>query len=66
MGKEWYKSKLIWMGVIQTLIGALQLLGDMLAKAQVTPADVALFCSGVLVVVMRIWFTAEPINRGGA
>lgn len=57
MQKEWYKSKVLWIGVITTLIGALSLLATLLQQASITPSDVVLFSVGVLNIVLRVWFT---------
>lgn len=61
--KKWYKSKTVWLGVITTLIGVLGLVSDLLGKATITPQDVVLLFSGVLGVILRVWFTTAPIAR---
>ncbi len=59
--KAWYQSKLVWLGVVQTLIGALGLLADYLAKGVYTPEQVVLLFSGILTVVLRVWFTNTQV-----
>ena len=55
--KMWYQSKLVWLGVIQFLIGALGLAGEFLQKGDYSPFAVTVLFAGVLTVVLRIWFT---------
>ena len=59
--KQWYKSKLFWLGVLQVLIASLQLLSQLLQQASVTPSDVTLFASGVLTIVLRVFFTDSKL-----
>ena len=61
--KKWYKSKTVWLGVITTLIGALGLVSDLLGKPTISSQDITLLLSGILGVVLRVWFTTEPIAR---
>lgn len=65
-GKPWYKSKLVLVGILQTVIGSLSLVADLLGKAQITPQDATLLSVGILTVVLRIWFTDMPIQHGGS
>jgi len=65
-GKPWYKSKLVLVGILQTVIGSLSLLADLLGKAQITPQDATLLSVGILTVILRIWFTNQPIQHGGS
>ena len=60
-GKPWYTSKLIWLGVVTTLVGSLDLVARLLQQVQVTPSDIVLLASGILTVVLRVWFTEQPI-----
>jgi len=61
--KPWYKSKIVWLNVVLTLSGALVLIADLLAKQAVTPAEIALLGSGILNVMLRVWFTDTPIAK---
>jgi hypothetical protein len=65
-GKPWYKSKLVLVGILQTVIGSLSLLADLLGKSQITPQDATLLSVGILTVILRIWFTDMPVQHGGS
>jgi len=61
--KKWYTSKTVWLGVVLTLLGALQVVHGALVSGQ--PLDAAAIINsvaGVLLVVLRIWFTDQPIG----
>jgi hypothetical protein len=60
--KTWYQSKLVWLGVIQFLIGCLGLVGEFLNKGDSSPFAVTVLLTGVLTIVMRIWFTDTSIQ----
>lgn len=59
--KSWYQSKLVWLGVIQTLIGSLGLVATYLADGVYTPEKFVLLASGILTVILRVWFTDSPV-----
>lgn len=61
--KQWYQSKLVWLGIIQLLIGTLSVISEFLAKADYSPVAVTMLMSGILVVVMRIYFTDTQISK---
>lgn len=61
--KAWYESKLVWLGIITTVIGALQLVADFLAQGVFTPEALVLLASGILGVVLRVWFTSTSIRK---
>jgi len=63
--KLWYVSKLVWLGVLQTVIAVLLSAADLLAKGTITPVDIVLFLAGVLTIIIRVWFTDAPIERSG-
>ena len=60
--KAWYSSKMVWLGVVQFLIGALGLLAEFLRAGDYSPFAVTMLASGILVVVMRVWFTDGAIR----
>jgi hypothetical protein len=64
MEKPWYLSKIVWLGVIVTLQGIVPLVVELLNKSAVSPADIALAFSGVLVVIVRVWFTDVNVEKG--
>jgi hypothetical protein len=62
MDKSWYTSKLFWLGVINFMIGSLALVGEFLSKSDFSPLAVTTLATGVLVVVLRVWFTDTKIS----
>jgi len=61
--KMWYQSKLVWLGVIITLQGFVPVAVDLVNKASVSVADVMIAFSGLLAVILRVWFTdPQPIE----
>lgn len=65
--KKWYESKMAWLGIITTVLGVLPLIGVYVEAvapevAAVAGATIALI-SGVLTVVLRVWFTDTAIER---
>lgn len=61
--KKWYESKLVWVGIISTLIAILTLLGEFLQNGNFEPVAITTFTSGILVIILRIWFTNTQIKR---
>lgn len=59
--KPWYKSKLVWLGIVQTLVGVATLLSDWLGAGDYSPASIASLVGGILTVVLRVWFTDTVI-----
>jgi hypothetical protein len=59
--KKWYESKLVWLGVIQTVIGILGLLATFLEVGDFAAPAVVALVIGALTVVLRIWFTDTAI-----
>ncbi len=61
--KPFYLSKLVWLGIIQTLIGILTLVLDYMRTGKPwDPPGIILIVIGILTVVLRVWFTEEPIG----
>jgi hypothetical protein len=63
MQKPFYQSKIVWLGVFVTLQGVMPIVIDLLGRATVDPADLAVAFSGVLTVILRVWFTDAPISK---
>lgn len=59
--KAWYKSKVVWLGVITTLLGAVPVLVDLANAYNIPVAAVGTAVIGVLTVVVRVWFTDTVI-----
>lgn len=62
--KKWYQSKFVWLGIVQTLIGALGVLAEFLQKSDFSPFAVTILFSGILTVIVRVWFTQTQIDTG--
>ena len=60
--KKWYQSKLVWLGVITTLLGVLPLVQQLVSQASIQPADFVALFSGILTVILRVWFTNTEIS----
>ena len=58
--KRVFVSKIVWVNVILSLLAV----ADMVSASPIVPPEylpfIALF-SGVLTIVLRVWFTSEPI-----
>jgi hypothetical protein len=59
--KNWYESKLVWMGVLTALLGIIPLVQEMISKGPVDATALLTLLSGVIVVVLRVW-TNTPID----
>jgi len=60
--KKWYESKLVWLGILQTVIGVLGLVSDFLGVSNFTPQAITILVMGALTVVLRVWFTDRRIE----
>lgn len=58
--KAWYESKTIWFNIFSTLAGSLVVVSEVMPEPIKVYVIVAL---GVVNVVLRVWFTNEPIRR---
>jgi hypothetical protein len=58
----WYKSKLVWLGVIMTVLGVLPLVTSLLNQTVVQAQDFVGLFGGILTVILRIWFTSSTIQ----
>lgn len=61
--KPWYQSKVFWLGVITTLLGVVPIITELASQTALTPAAVGTAMTGVLVVIMRVWFTDAPTTK---
>jgi len=63
----WYQSKIVWAGIVSTLLGAFPVVQSALPQLMVAANSVDLVTgifaviTGVLTVVWRIWFTTNTI-----
>lgn len=58
--KPFYVSKTVWLNIIVTAVGALALAQDTIPAEYRTYVILA---TGILNVVLRVWFTEAPIAR---
>lgn len=61
--KAWYQSKVFWLGVVTTLLGIIPIVTELASQMTVTPAAIGTAATGILIVIMRIWFTSEPVTK---
>jgi hypothetical protein len=60
--KPWWKSKIVWLGVINTLIAGLELGGVFLDTGDFSPVAISQLVIGILMVIARIWFTNTELK----
>lgn len=61
--KAWYTSKLFWLGVLTTVLGVVPIVTELASQTSVTPAAVGTAVTGVVMVIVRIWFTDAPLTK---
>jgi hypothetical protein len=65
--KPWYQSKVVWLNVITTVIAVLSLFGtETLSFMTPQVTELVLFSVAVLNVLLRVWFTSEPVTARAA
>ena len=57
--KKWYKSKTVWIGVLQILSSLILIFVDLFPDSQIISS--VLLADGIIMVVLR-WITDRPIN----
>lgn len=64
--KEWYKSRTLWFNVVYLLLLVFGFAADLVGYSGFEPsAEVVTIGSGILALinlVLRVWFTKEPIT----
>jgi antibiotic biosynthesis monooxygenase (ABM) superfamily enzyme len=65
--KPWYQSKLVWTGVLTTILGIAPLVATYVklispGAAMIADATVVLV-SGIVTVILRVWFTDTAIQH---
>lgn len=64
--KKWYQSKLVWLGVLTTLLGIFPLVNVYIHAvapgAELVVEATGAFLAGIITVVLRIWFTDTGIQ----
>ena len=61
--KQWFYSKIVWLGIIQTLVAVLQLVAEFLNKGDFQPSGLVLLVAGILTIVMRVLYTDTIIEK---
>jgi len=59
--KKWYQSKTIWFNSIMTLVDTAAFLEAVPGLPEWLPV-VALLVHGIGNIILRVWFTSEPIK----
>jgi hypothetical protein len=62
--KPFWQSKTVWLNVVLTLIGIATFLAVPKNDPALSVASIAAAAAGVLNVVLRVWFTDQPISAG--
>jgi hypothetical protein len=60
--KAFYESKLFWVGTITTLISVLGIVQEWYAKGDWSVPSCIGLAIGILVIVLRVWFTDQPVD----
>lgn len=60
MGKPWFKSKTVWAGIIEMLIGSLGIIATFLEAGDFTLPSIVLLIVGILKIVLR-YVTDTPL-----
>ena len=59
--KSWFQSKTVWFNLL-TMAAAIFLLPQI---THVISPDTALLAQGIVNIILRVWFTSEPIDAPG-
>lgn len=62
MVKSWFTSKLIWLGILETLVASLSLVAEFIQKNTVDASSFIMLATGILTIVIRKWFTNTAIG----
>lgn len=60
--KKWYQMKLVWLGLLITLQGIIPVVVELVNKQAISPADILLTASGIVAVIIRVWFTSNAVG----
>jgi hypothetical protein len=62
--KNWYESKLVWNNICISLIGIFMLIADYWTRTPaLTVPGIATLLAGAVGVILRVWFTDQPISH---
>jgi hypothetical protein len=63
---KWYQSKLVWLGLLTTLLGVFPLVNEyvkIIAPAALVTVEASLtLVAGIVTVILRVWFTNTQIQ----
>lgn len=60
-GKVFFKSKIFWVAVIQTLISVTTIIAEFADKADISALAIGGLVTGILTIILRLWFTNSEI-----
>lgn len=61
--KNWYTSKTVWLAILLTIAGIADFVGGLLTQGPITWQSVSMIVSGVVAVIIRVWYTNAPIQK---
>lgn len=64
--KAWYQSKIVWLGIVTTILGIVPILVELARSYNVDVVAVGTAIIGILTVIVRIWLTDTGINSTAA
>jgi hypothetical protein len=56
--KEWYQSKIVWLNILTTIV----LMAEFVGQVQPELLSATITISGLLNIVLRVWFTNTEIR----
>ena len=59
--KPWYQSTLVWTGVIEAIIGALELVAKYLESGDFSSVALIMLIAGIFTVFRRVWGSNIPL-----
>ena len=60
--KKWYQSKLVWLGILMTFSGTIEVAQKIISAGPIDTAAIMNLAGGVITVIMRVWFTSTQIQ----
>lgn len=66
--KPWYTSKIVWVNALTTLALVLEIFSATSGTPLVPPQIVPYLVAGIAIinVILRVWFTAQPVTDSAA
>lgn len=60
--KKWFQSKIIWLGIIETIISLSELVSEFLSTGDTSAIALVGLVNGIAVIVARKWFTKKTVE----